>query len=97
LTGSDFSLFAASKASTAKFAFLNGDQSISVRGCFVDNITRRAERYFPLLDDLIDFPELQPGPESKVPWEEVAIFEAYQGWMNIAGSLTTYPYGETAK
>jgi len=87
--------FTASRNSASKFSFLNGDRSISVRGRFIDKITRRAERY-PVGDKYVEeFPELRPSPKSEVSWQDIVHMEAYREWINLAYSLTTYPYGET--
>jgi len=87
--------FTASRSSAGKFLFLNGDRSISVRGRFIDQITRRAERY-PVGDKYVkEFPELRPTPKSELSWQDIVHMEAYREWINLAYSLTTYPYGET--
>jgi hypothetical protein len=89
--------YAASKASTAKFAFLDENQSISVRGRFVDRITRSAKKYLAAEMDLEEFPEFQPTFKSEISRLAIATLETYREWIDIAHSLTTYPYGQTAK
>lgn len=87
--------FTASRSSAGKFSFLNRERSISVRGHFIDKITRRAERY-PVGEKYVEeFPELRPRPKSEVSWQDIVHMEAYREWINLAYSLTTYPYGET--
>ena len=58
--------FRASKRGGAKFAFLNGDRSMSVRGRFIDRMSRRAERYLAGEKEAAGFPELRSGQDSEI-------------------------------
>lgn len=94
---SEYSIFTASGSSSAEFTFPNEVNSISVRGTFIDRITCTAKKHIALLQDLTESTEVQPEPRSSTVWQRIVHIEACREWIEVAYSLATYPYGETAK